>query len=45
MTAPTARASVNHLVKLGILKEISGKQRDKMFSYKAYMDILNEGTN
>ncbi len=45
MTAPTARASVNHLVKLGILKEISGKQRDKMFSYRAYMDILNEGTN
>jgi len=45
MTAPTARASVNHLIKLGILKEISGKQRDKMFSYKAYMDILNEGTN
>ncbi len=44
MTAPTARASVNHLVKLGILKEISGKQRDKMFSYKAYMDILNEET-
>jgi Fic family protein len=45
MTAPTARASVNHLIKLGILKEISGKQRDKIFSYKAYMDILNEGTN
>jgi Fic family protein len=45
MTAPTARASVNHLIKLGILKEISGKQRDKIFSYKAYMNILNEGTN
>jgi Fic family protein len=44
ITAPTARASVNHLVKLGVLKEITGKQRDKMFSYKAYMDILNEGT-
>lgn len=44
MTAPTARASVNHLIKLGILKEISGKQRDKIFSYKAYMDVLNEGT-
>ena len=44
MTAPTARASVNHLVKLGILKETSGKLRDRTYSYKAYMDILNEGT-
>ena len=44
MTAPTARASVNHIVELGILQEISGKQRDKMYSYKTYMAILNEGT-
>ena len=44
MTAPTARSSVNHLVKLGILKETSGKLRDRTYSYKAYMDILNEGT-
>ena len=44
ISAPTARASLNHLVNLDILKEISGKQRDKMYSYKTYMDILNEGT-
>ncbi len=44
LTAPTARASVNHLVKLGILKETSGKLRDRTYSYKAYIDILNEGT-
>lgn len=44
ITAPTARASINHLIKLKILEEISGKQRDKIYSYKAYINILDEGT-
>jgi Fic family protein len=43
ITAPTARASVNHLIKLGILNEISGRERDKIYAYKDYMELLNEG--
>lgn len=29
---------------LGILKEISGKKRDKIFSFHKYLEILSEGT-
>jgi Fic family protein len=43
MTAPTARAALNHLVSLGIVKEISGLQRDKVYLYRNYLDILEEG--
>ncbi len=44
MTAPTARVSLNHLATLGIVKEISGKKRDKVYIYKQYLDILESGT-
>ncbi len=35
---------VNQFEKHGILKEITGKKRDKMYVYKQYIDILSEGT-
>jgi Fic family protein len=44
MTAPTARNSLNHMVKIGILEEISGKKRDKIYVYRNYLDILEEGS-
>ncbi len=44
LSAPTIRKSVEHLVSLGIVREITGKKRDKLFVYKEYLDILNEGT-
>ncbi len=44
MTAPTARSSVNHMVSLGILEEVSGKKRDKFYVYRKYLKILEEGT-
>ena len=44
MTAPTARSALNRMVKLGILEEKSGKQRDKVYVYKKYLDKLEEGT-
>lgn len=43
MTEPTARSALNHMVDLGILKEISGKQRDKVYVYQKYLSILEEG--
>lgn len=43
MTAPTARSSVNHMIKLGILEEISHKNRDKIYVYRNYLTILEEG--
>ncbi len=44
VTAPTVRKSVKHLVELGIMREITGKKRDKLFVYDDYLNLLNEGT-
>ena len=41
---PTVTSSVTHLQKLGVLREITGKQRRRLFVYDAYLKILNEGT-
>lgn len=44
LSAPTVRKSVNHLVELEILEEVTGKQRDRVFAYMEYMKALSEGT-
>lgn len=44
LSAPTVRKSINHLVDLGVLVEITGKQRDRIFIYRKYMDTLAQGT-
>ena len=41
---PTVSGAIWHLRKLGVLREITGKQRRRLFVYPAYMTILNEGT-
>lgn len=44
LTEPTIRASLAHLQKLGIVKEMTGRQRNRLFVYRRYLDILDEGT-
>jgi len=44
MTFPTAAGAIESLEQLGILQEITGKQRDRVFAYRSYLDILSEGT-
>ncbi|QYK49185.1 MAG: Fic family protein [Phycisphaeraceae bacterium] len=39
-TAPTARRSIGALEDAGILREVSGKQRDRVFAYHAYLRTL-----
>jgi len=41
---PTVNACVNHLRKLGVLRERTGKRRGRLFVYEAYLKILSEGT-
>jgi len=43
ITTPTARSALNNMVALGILEEISGKKRDKIYIYRNYLDILEDG--
>lgn len=44
VTFPTVAVAVEHLQQLGILREITGKQRGRLYTYGRYLDILNEGT-
>jgi Fic family protein len=44
LTVPTITNAVNHLTRLGIVKEISGKHRDRLFAYFRYINIVSEGT-
>lgn len=43
-THPTSTSIIRQLEALGILREVSGKQRRRVFIYDAYLSILNEGT-
>lgn len=44
LSTATIHSSLVNLTKLGIIKEISHKKRNKIFIYEKYIDILNEGT-
>ena len=41
---PTVSRSVEALERLGIVREITGRKRERVFAYSRYLDILNEGT-
>ncbi len=43
-TKPTAGKAINALIDAGILVETTGRRRDRVFSYAAYLDLLREGT-
>lgn len=42
VTFPTANDICMKLLELGILREITGKARSRMFAYKNYLDILKQ---
>jgi Fic family protein len=44
ITRPTVAASLAHLKSLGIVSELTGRQRDRTYVYSEYVSILNEGT-
>jgi Fic family protein len=44
LSPPTVAASLQHLDQLGIVSEVTGRRRDRVFVYRQYLDILNEGT-
>jgi hypothetical protein len=39
---PTASSAAARITKAGILRESSGKRRDRLFLYESYLDILNQ---
>jgi Fic family protein len=43
-TAPTAASSLTLLAEQGIVRELTGHRRNRVFSYAEYLRTLNEGT-
>ena len=43
MAFPTAARAVESLQQLGILREITGRSRHRVYEYDRYIEILNEG--
>ncbi len=44
ISIPTVTAALTRLEDLGIVREITSKRRDKLYSYEKYIHLLNEGT-
>jgi Fic family protein len=44
LTVPTVTAALNALRKQGIVKELTGHRRGRLFGYDPYIRILSEGT-
>ncbi len=45
LTTPTVNAALRELERVGIVEEITGKARGRIYAYAAYMRILGEGTS
>jgi Fic family protein len=43
LTMPTINAALAQLQKLGIVHEVTGRRRNRVYAYRAYLDILGEG--
>jgi Fic family protein len=41
----SATTAIKHLEQIGIIKEITGGKRNRLYKYVKYIDILNEGTD
>lgn len=44
LSAATVNACLRELEKLGIVKEMTGRKRNRLYSYVEYIRIMNEGT-
>lgn len=45
LTAPTVNAALAELERLGIVEEVTGRRRGRVFGYRQYLAILSEGTD
>jgi Fic family protein len=45
VSLPTVNRMLTQLQALGIVAELTGRKRDRLFSYSQYVRILSEGTN
>lgn len=43
LTHPAVNKSLKKLENMGIVREITGKQRNRLYLYESYLNVLNEG--
>jgi Fic family protein len=44
LTPATVNRALAHLEQLGIVKEITSRKRNRLFSYDRYVEIMSQGT-
>jgi Fic family protein len=44
-TKPTAMKAVDAIINAGVLHEITGRRRDRVYAYRKYLDVLTEDTD
>lgn len=44
LSFPAATKAMQSLEKLDLVREITGQERNRVFAYHSYLNILNEGT-
>ncbi len=44
ISVPTVTTALSRMEELGIVREITSKRRDKLYSYERYIQLLSEGT-
>ena len=44
ITHATVNKCLRHLERLGIVRELTARRRNRVFSYMRYVEILNQGT-
>ena len=44
ITPATINKCLGHLEHLGIVRELTGKKRNRIFSYTGYVEVMNQGT-
>jgi Fic family protein len=45
ITPATVNRALTHLERLGIVRELTSRKRNRLFSYTGYVDIMNQGTD
>ncbi len=45
LSAPTVNAALADLERMGLVEEVTGRRRGRVFSYRRYLAILSEGTD
>jgi Fic family protein len=43
LSMPTVNTALSRLQQLGIVTEVTGRSRDRVYRYNAYVDLLGDG--